>query len=175
MSRALRFLPLGLLAVLVLGLVWRLANPADTAVRSQMVGRAVPDFAAAPVLPAREGLTPAKLADGKPKLLNFFASWCVPCIAEAPVLLELERRGVVIEGVAVRDSPQDVARFLRQHGDPFASIGGDPESKIQFAFGSAGVPESFVIDGRGVVRMQHIGPIAASDIPAILAAMEAAR
>ena len=175
MSRALRFLPLAMLALVVVGLVWRLANPADTAVRSQLVGHAVPEFTAAPVLPGREGLTSTALAGGKPKLVNFFASWCVPCIVEAPVLMELKRRGVTIEGIAVRDAPQDVANFLRQHGDPFARIGGDPESKIQFAFGSAGVPESFVIDGRGVVRMQHVGPIAPGDVPDILAALEEAR
>ena len=175
MSRALRFVPLALLALLMIGLVWRLANPSDTAVRSRLVGQPAPAFTAAPVLPGREGFTSAALADGKPKLVNFFASWCVPCIAEAPVLMELKRRGVTIEGIAVRDRPQDVARFLEQHGDPFARIGGDPESKIQFAFGSAGVPESFVIDGRGVVRMQHVGPIAPGDIPSILSELEAAR
>jgi len=174
-SRALRFAPLALLTVLVLGLVWRLANPADTAVRSQLVGQGVPEFSAAAVLPGRQGFTSATLAGEGPKLVNFFASWCVPCIAEAPVLLELKRRGVTIEGIAVRDAPKDVARFLDEHGDPFARIGGDPSSKIQFAFGSAGVPESFVVDARGIVRHQHIGPIAAADIPDILNALEAAR
>lgn len=175
MSRALRFLPLALLALLVVGLVWRLANPSDSAVRSQLVGQPAPAFTAAPVLPGREGFTSASLADGRPKLVNFFASWCVPCIAEAPVLMELKRRGVTIEGIAVRDRPQDIARFLQEHGDPFARIGADPESKVQFAFGSAGVPESFVIDGRGIVRLQHVGPIAPGDIPSIVGALEAAR
>ena len=173
--RALRFLPLAVLALLVLGLVWRLANPADTAVRSQLVGKQVPQFEAPRALDGREGLTSEVLAEGEPKLVNFFASWCVPCIAEAPVLMELERRGVTIEGIAVRDAPQDVARFLQQHGDPFARIGADPNSKIQFAFGSAGVPESFIVDGRGVVRHQHIGPITPADVPAIISAMEAVR
>ncbi len=175
MSRALRFVPLALLALLVVGLVWRLANPSDTVVRSQLVGQPAPQFTAAPVFAGRDGLTPTSLADGRPKLINFFASWCVPCIAEAPVLMELERRGVIIEGIAVRDRPQDVARFLRQHGDPFARIGGDPESKVQFAFGSAGVPESFVIDGRGVVRLQHVGPLVPGDVPSIVNALEAAK
>ena len=175
MRRALRFLPLAMLVLVVAGLVWRLANPADTAVRSQLVGKAVPEFAAPPAIPGRQGLTSAALAEGAPKLVNFFASWCVPCIAEAPVLMELKKRGVVIEGIAVRDAPADVARFLEQHGDPFARIGADADSKIQFGFGSAGVPESFVIDGRGIVRHQHVGPIAAADIPAIIDALEAAQ
>lgn len=175
MSRALRILPLVLLALLLAGLIWRLATPADTVVRSQMVGKAAPAFSAPAVFPGREGLTSNALANGQPKMINFFASWCVPCIAEAPVLMELKRRGVVIEGIAVRDAAPDVARFLKQHGDPFARIGEDPESKVQFAFGSAGVPESFIIDGRGIVRHQHVGPIAPGDVAAIVSAVEDAR
>jgi cytochrome c biogenesis protein CcmG/thiol:disulfide interchange protein DsbE len=175
MTRAIRFLPLALLGLVLVGLVWRLGNPADTAVRSKLVGKPVPQFGAAAVLPDRQGLASTALADGKPRLVNFFASWCVPCIAEAPVLLELERRGVIIDGIAVRDTPADVARFLARHGDPFQRIGGDPQSKVQFAFGSAGVPESFVIDGRGIVRLQHVGAIAPGDVPAVLQALEAAR
>ena len=175
MSKVVRFLPLAVLGLLLLGLVWRLANPADTAVRSRLVGKPVPQFAAAPILPRREGVASHSLADGKPRLVNFFASWCVPCIAEAPVLMELQRQGARIDGIAVRDTAGDVARFLGQHGDPFDRIGGDPQSKVQFAFGSAGVPESFVVDGRGVVRLQHVGAITPGDVPAILRALEQAR
>lgn len=175
MSRAMRFLPLALLVLVLLGMVWRLATPSDNAVRSQLIGRPAPQFVAGPALVGRRGLSSEDLADGKPRLVNFFASWCIPCIAEAPVLMELRRRGVVIDAIAVRDRPEDIARFLEQHGDPFERIGSDPDSKVQFAFGSAGVPESFVIDGRGIVRHQHVGAIAASDVPAILSAIEAAR
>lgn len=175
MSRALRFLPLLLLALVVAGLVWRLANPADTAVRSQLVGKPVPAFEAAAALLNRQGLNSADLADGKPRIVNFFASWCVPCIAEAPVLMELKRRGATIEGLAVRDRPEDVAAFLQRHGDPFARIGADPESKIQLALGSGGVPESFIVDGQGIVRLHHVGPIEPQQVDDIVQALEAAR
>ena len=99
----------------------------------------------------------------------------MPCIAEAPLLLELKRHGLVIDAVAVRDRPDDVADFLSRHGDPFDRIGSDPESRVQLALGSSGVPETFIVDGRGVIRYQHMGPIEAGDLTTILREWEAAR
>ena len=115
------------------------------------------------------------MKSSQPRLVNIFASWCVPCITEVQVLKMLRQRGVPIDGIAVRDRPADIARFLAENGDPYQRIGSDPQSAVQIALGSAGVPESFVVDGRGVIRYQHIGPIEASDVPAILARLEAAR
>ena len=175
MSRWLRFLPVVLVALIVVAFVWRLANPPTETIQSHMIGKPVPAFDTTGILPGRPGVTSAGLADGKPRIVNFFASWCVPCIAEADVLLELQRRGAVIEGIAVRDRPQDVAAFLREHGDAYDRIGGDPASKVQLAFGSSGVPETFVIDGRGIVRRQHIGPVEPRDVPVLLKALEEAR
>ncbi|QIL02552.1 DsbE family thiol:disulfide interchange protein [Sphingomonas sinipercae] len=174
MRRWLGFVPLLVLGLIVAGLLWRLANPGDTDIRSRMVGRPVPQLALAPVA-GHPAITAASLADGQPRLLNLFASWCVPCIAEAPVLMELKRQGVRIDGIAIRDTERDLGNFLERHGNPFERIGSDPESKAQVALGSAGVPESFVIDGRGVIRMQHIGPIEPSDVPKIVQALEQAR
>ena len=108
-------------------------------------------------------------------MINVFASWCVPCIAEAPLLMELKRQGVTIDAVAVRDKPEDLAAFLARHGDPFLAIGSDPESRVQLALGSAGVPESFIVDGRGIIRYQHMGPIEPADVPTILREWEAAK
>jgi cytochrome c biogenesis protein CcmG/thiol:disulfide interchange protein DsbE len=135
----------------------------------------VPAFVLPPAVPGKPGLASADLASGEPRLLNVFASWCVPCVAEAPLLSELKRRGVAIDAIAIRDRPEDISEFLMRHGDPYASIGADPTSRAQLALGSAGVPESFVIDGRGVVRYQHVGPIEAKDVPVILAQLEKAR
>ena len=115
------------------------------------------------------------LADGRPKLVNFFASWCVPCIGEAPLLGELNKQGVPIVGIAVRDRPDDLRQFLTENGDPFERIGSDPQSRLQLAFGSAGVPETFVVDGRGIIRLQHIGPIESDDIPELVAAVKGAQ
>jgi cytochrome c biogenesis protein CcmG/thiol:disulfide interchange protein DsbE len=82
---------------------------------------------------------------------------------------------VRIDGIAVRDRAEDLAQFLAANGDPYERIGSDEQSQVQIALGSSGVPESFVIDGKGVVRYQHIGPIEADDLPMILAKLEQAR
>ena len=174
MSRAVRFLPLVVLVAIIGALLWRLANPADTIIRSKLEGQSVPAFALPATVAGKPGLSSANLATGQPRLLNIFASWCVPCIGEAPVLDQLKRLGVQIDAIAIRDRPEDVARFLALHGDPFARIGSDVDSRVQLALGSAGVPESFVIDGKGIIRYQHVGPIEHHQIRTILAELEKA-
>ena len=174
MSRASRFVPLALLLAFVGFVAWRLANPAETVIRSRLEGKPVPDFALPAAVPGRASFSSADLRTGKPRLLNIFASWCVPCIAEAPVLGELKARGVAIDGIAIRDRPEDVAAFLRRNGDPYQRIGADMQSSVQMALGSAGVPESFVVDGRGIIRHQHVGPIMAQDLERVLAELEKA-
>ena len=175
MSRTVRFLPIILLVAVLGALTWRLANPADTQVRSKLQGQPVPAFVLTPAVPGKPGLATADFAGGQPRLLNFFASWCVPCVAEAPVLETLRKQGVAIDAVAIRDRPEDVARFLARYGDPYARIGADDESRVQLALGSSGVPESFVVDGRGIIRYQHIGPIEPGDVRTILTELEKAR
>lgn len=148
--------------------------PGERAVRSAMIDKALPGFS----LPAATATHPALRREdfaGTPRLLNIFASWCVPCIAEAPMLAELNRQGVVIEGVAVRDTPAAVTRFLRENGDPYRAIGSDVASSVQLAIGSSGVPETFVVDGRGVIRYQHIGAVTAGDVPVLIAKLDEAR
>jgi cytochrome c biogenesis protein CcmG/thiol:disulfide interchange protein DsbE len=175
MSRTLRFVPLALLLAFIGFVAWRLANPADTVIRSRLEGKPIPAFTLPPALPGRAALSSADLATGQPRLVNIFASWCVPCIAEAPVLGELKARGVVIDGIAIRDRPEDVAEFLQRNGDPYQRIGADMQSSVQMALGSSGVPESFVVDGRGIIRYQHVGPIMPQDLDTVLAELEKAR
>ena len=175
MSRWLRLLPIAVLGLVLAALVWRLANPEDTTIRSRLAGKPVPEFALPSAVPGKPGLASADFAKGQPRLLNVFASWCVPCIAEAPLLQQLKRRGVPIDAIAIRDRPEDVADFLARHGDPFERIGSDDNSRVQLALGSSGVPESFVIDGSGRIRYQHVGEIEPADIPLILAELEKAK
>ncbi|MDQ3077570.1 MAG: DsbE family thiol:disulfide interchange protein [Pseudomonadota bacterium] len=174
-SRALRFFPLLILLLFVGAVAWRLAVPRDDRIASRLEGQPLPGFALAPAVPGKPGLTSAGLGKDGPRLVNLFASWCVPCIVEAPALMELKRRGAKIDAIAVRDRPEDVAEFLSRHGDPFERIGADPDSRVQIALGSSGVPETFVVDRHGIIRAQHIGPILAADIPVLMRALEAAR
>ena len=175
MSRVIRFAPLALLLLVVAGLIWRLATPADTNVRSKLEGQPIPAFDLGPALAEKPALGSADLASGQPRLVNIFASWCVPCITEVKVLQQLKARGVHIDGIAIRDRSEDVEQFLARNGDPYERIGSDEQSAIQIALGSSGVPESFIVDGHGVIRYQHIGPIEAVDMPKILAELEKAR
>ena len=173
--RILLWLPLlAFLAILAL-VAGGLIRPQDSAIRSQMIGRPLPAFD----LPSGRGDTArvraTGFADGRPRLLNVFASWCIPCIGEAPQLLALKQAGAVIEGIAVRDRPADLAGFLTSNGDPYDHIGLDDTSGVQMALGSSGVPETFVIDGKGVIRAQHIGAIGPQDVDDMLAALRDAR
>jgi cytochrome c biogenesis protein CcmG/thiol:disulfide interchange protein DsbE len=175
MSRAVRFAPLVVLFAIIAALVWRLATPADTNVHSTLEGKPVPAFELGEILPGKPALSSRDLATGQPHLVNVFASWCVPCITEVKVLNSLKARGVRIDGIAVRDREEDLAEFLARNGDPYERIGNDMQSRVQISLGSSGVPESFVVDGRGVIRYQHIGSIEASDVPTILRKLEEAR
>jgi cytochrome c biogenesis protein CcmG/thiol:disulfide interchange protein DsbE len=175
MSGRWRFLPLILFAAIVGAMVWRLATPLDTKVASKLAGKPVPEFDLPAAVPGKRGLSSRDLAGSGPRLVNIFASWCVPCATEASVLAELKRRGVAIDGIAIRDREEDLQAFLARHGDPFARIGADDQSAVQIALGSSGVTESFIVDGRGIIRYQHIGAIDVDDVPAILAQYEAAR
>jgi cytochrome c biogenesis protein CcmG/thiol:disulfide interchange protein DsbE len=91
------------------------------------------------------------------------------------VLEDLRRRGVKIEGIAIRDTPGGIAAFLDRYGNPYTRIGSDPTSRVQLALGSAGVPETFVIDGKGVIRLQYVGPIGPADVSKVLEELEKVR
>ncbi|TFI58164.1 DsbE family thiol:disulfide interchange protein [Sphingomonas parva] len=175
MRKVLLFLPLALFAAVVLAFAFRLYAPGDAIIRSRMVGKPMPDFALKPIVPNHPGLAAADLRRGAPRLVNVFGSWCIPCRVEAPQLEALKARGLPIDAIAIRDTSADVAGFLRDHGDPFQRIGDDPTSRVQIAIGSSGVPETFVVDGKGIIRHQHIGEIRPEDVDGIVAAWEAAR
>lgn len=175
MRRLVIWLPLGLFLAFVVVVAIMLREPSSPVIRSQMIGKPLPAFALPPGLVGKPGLSSRDLADGRPRLLNLFASWCIPCMVESPQLLRLAQMGVPIDAIAIRDRPEDIRAFLDRWGDPFQRIGSDTNSSVQLAVGSSGVPESFIVDGKGIIRYQHIGDIRAEHIPEIMQQYEAAK
>ena len=173
-SRLFLWVPLALFAFFAGVAGYMLTQEKDQFVESAMIGQPLPEFALDPAFTGLPGASKADFA-GKPRLLNIWASWCLPCIAEAPQLEALKAQGAEIIGIAIRDRPDDVANFLARHGNPYTRIGSDPISEVQLAVGSSGVPETFVIDGAGVIRYQHIGDIRPEHVPVLLAELEKAR
>jgi cytochrome c biogenesis protein CcmG, thiol:disulfide interchange protein DsbE len=169
------WLPLTVLALLAALVVYGLSQPKDPFVHSKMVGQKLPVFIMTAAINGGEGLSNADFTDGKVRLLNIFASWCIPCRAEAPQLEMLAKSGVEIEGIALRDKPEDVASFLKEYGNPYRRIGADADMRIQLALGSSGVPETYIIGGDGTILYQHIGDIREENVPMLLAKIGAAR
>ncbi len=128
----------------------------------------LPGLAGRPGNANGDGLS-SEVLKGDVTLLNYFASWCVPCLAEHPILTALaEQQGMTINAIAYKDEPADTATWLARHGDPFALIGVDQEGEAGLDWGLTGVPETFVIDGEGRVRYRHIGPLTPTDVSEVL-------
>ncbi|MBX3565064.1 MAG: redoxin family protein [Sphingomonas sp.] len=173
MRRVLIWLPFALFAAVLALVASGLIKPADRTVHSAMIDKPLPAIDLPPLLASKDGIKGG--FGGKPRLINVFASWCLPCIAEARQLMRLKAMGVQIDGVATADTTEAMQAFLAQNGDPYARIGDDRNRKVQFSLGSAGVPETFVVDARGRIVKQHIGDVREDDVPEILAALEAAK
>ncbi|MBJ6123183.1 DsbE family thiol:disulfide interchange protein [Sphingomonas mollis] len=169
MTRRVLWLPLVGFALLFAVVASGLMRPADRTVRSALIGKPLPAFSLPPLIPGKPGLSSAAMAGQGPRLLNVFASWCVPCVAEAPQLMRLKAAGVPIDAIAIRDTTPAIRRFLARVGDPYARIGDDRVSAVQLSLGSSGVPETFLIDGKGIVVRQYVGDIRPEQVDEILA------
>ncbi len=150
--------PLALFGVLtaLLG-VGLFLNPRE--IPSPLIGKAVPAFDLPSVKGRTLGLATRDLK-GEVSLVNVFASWCVACREEHPILVDLARRQVVpIHGLNYKDKPDDAAAWLDKWGDPYTRTGADVDGRVGIDWGVYGVPETFVIDRDGRIAYKHIGPL----------------
>ncbi len=131
------------------------------AVGDPRVGHAVPEFVLPALSAAAAGFSSADiLAAGRPILINFFASWCVPCLQEAPTLMALhDAKAIPIWGVAYQDKPADAAAFLTRNGNPYTRLARDDSGTTAINFGLYGVPETYYIDRHGIIRWRWAGPL----------------
>ena len=132
---------------------------------SELVGKSAPDITLPPLDEQAQGFDRSELASGKPIVVNFFASWCAPCRVEHPTLESLSKRpGVTVYGVDYKESlygksAKDARSFLNELGNPFTKINQDQEGRVSIDWGVTGVPETFVVDGNGVIRAHYPGPL----------------
>ncbi len=135
------------------------ADKGNRFIPSAMVNKEVPEFALPSFRADFPGLSTKDLV-GKPQIVNFFASWCVPCLAEHPLITELSKRDdVVVNGIAYSDKPENVDKWLTKHGNPYARIGVDLGRRVGIDWGVSGVPETYIINKQGLIVYKHGGPL----------------
>ncbi len=166
MRRLLFILPLLTLALMAGFFAWSLTSGRDPAsIGSVVAGRPAPKLDLPALRPGEPPLTDADLRTGKPVIVNFFASWCTPCLAEHPLFTRLaEREGATIVGIAWKNKRDDALAWLKKLGDPFKRAGLDLDGKTGLDWGLSGVPETYLIDGDGIVRRHYRGPITERDL-----------
>lgn len=159
--RRLRISVWGLVPVAIAALfglfLWGLLNPSPN-LPSVLIGKPVPQFVLPPITGRTEGFSTADL-QGKVALVNFFASWCVPCRAEHPFVTELARNGVPVYGINYKDKAPNALAWLAELGDPFTRIGADTDGREGIEFGVYGLPETFVVASDGTIAYRVVGAI----------------
>jgi len=179
--RWLTFLPLAAFALLAALLFVRLNAGDPSRLPSALIGRSAPPLTLA-ALDGAPGLTDADVRQGHVSIVNVFGAWCEPCHLEHPYLMALaeddalKAKGVVIYGVAQKDSSGNVRRFLGAMGDPYAKVGLDPDGRAGIDWGVYGVPETFIVRGDGTIAYKVVGPMTAETLesevkPQIMKAM----
>jgi cytochrome c biogenesis protein CcmG, thiol:disulfide interchange protein DsbE len=166
------------LGLLFLKLYANMRSSDPSQLPSALIGKPAPEFDLPPIPRTLSdygpvpGLSSGALRTGQVSLLNVWASWCTPCVAEHPQLIELGKQGIPLYSINYKDKPEAARRFLAQYGNPFRAIGADQSGLTAIDFGVYGVPETFVIDGRGRIAYRFPGPltpeiVAAKIMPAV--------
>ena len=167
-------LPLVVFAGLAAIFWFRLGDGDPSRLPSALIGHAAPKTALPPVsglvaggMPV-PGLDPAMLL-GKVSVVNVWASWCVPCHEEAPLLSDLAKdRRLQLVGINYKDAPDNARRFLGRYGNPFNMVGADANGRASIEWGVYGVPETFVVGRDGVIAYKLVGPITPDNIDTVL-------
>lgn len=156
-TRVLTLLPVVLALAVGAAFYWGLQNK-DDSLPSALIGQPVPEFSLPPIAGRDDGLASSDLR-GKVSIVNFWASWCVPCRVEMPLLVDLARTGTVaIYGINYKDDAEAARGLLQDLGDPYARIGADTTGRVAIDWGVYGLPETFVIDAKGRIAYKHVGP-----------------
>ncbi|MBW8881111.1 MAG: DsbE family thiol:disulfide interchange protein [Asticcacaulis sp.] len=173
MKRALALIPLVVFAGLLAVLAWYNFHKRDRYEPMAMVGHQVPALAIT-------DLDSGGTADLKtlvagydhPVLVNVFASWCVPCVAENPTLMALKDKGVVMIGIAWKDDPANTLKFLAEHKNPYVRTLSDADGKMGLDLGISGVPETYVVAPNGTILTKVAGPILPQTVDEVEAALK---
>jgi cytochrome c biogenesis protein CcmG, thiol:disulfide interchange protein DsbE len=176
-------LPVVLFATLAVLFAVSLKSGDPSRLPSALIGKPVPTFAFGPVEglgdvgPPINGFDRGALGQGQITVVNFWASWCAPCVQEHPQLVALKGLpGVRVFGVNVKDDPAAARQFLARYGNPYSGIGADRVGRGSIEWGVYGTPETFVVDGAGKIVFKFVGPITAAALAEkILPAIDAAR
>lgn len=163
--------PLVVFAVMAIVFAYALSTGDPSKLPSALIGKPAPEVSF-PALAGLDqggkpvaGIPAAVLRDGKVTVVNFWASWCGPCIQEHPFLIALAQHGGAdIVGINYKDKPDNALRFLTRHGNPFARVGTDNSGRGAIEWGVYGVPETYVVDGKGQIIFKHVGPLDESSL-----------
>lgn len=163
--------PLAIFAVLAMLFALALSSGDPSKLPSALIGRPAPSITLAALEGLNdgartvEGFSSADLATGEVSVVNFWASWCAPCVQEHPLLVALkERTGVKLYGVNYKDQAATARRFLGRYGNPFTAVGVDASGRAAIDWGVTGMPETFIVNGKGEIVYKHIGPISAQTL-----------
>ncbi len=183
-SLGLIFAPVAIFAAVAAMFAFALQKGDPSKLPSALIGKPAPAVALEPIgeLTNERGQPLAvfardSLARGQPTVVNFWASWCAPCVEEHPHLIRLARElGATVYGINYKDNAANARRFLNRYGNPFAAVGADTSGRAGIEWGVYGMPETFVVDGHGMIVYKHVGPITAETLTTrLVPALEAAK
>ena len=163
MRRLVVIIPVAVFAALV-GLMASLLTDSErnndpSRLPSPLVGKPAPAISLPPINAEVPGGFSTADLKGRVTIVNVFASWCVPCLAEHPLITRLAEDGIPVYGINHRDKAVDAVRWLRRHGNPYLAVGFDADARASLEWGVTGVPETFIIDANGTIAYKHAGPI----------------